>query len=84
MIWKDISSYSREEKRTEPKTFEANVYELRLIITRHIHYEPELWLFTCEPFFDLAKLQSTKIDEAQAEAVHLLRLKMEHICSRLR
>lgn len=42
MIWRDITSFSRDEKDRTPRTFQADVLGTRLIVTRHIDY-PGKW-----------------------------------------
>jgi hypothetical protein len=51
MKWKDISSFSKSDKSKTPKTFELQVSGLKIAVHRHIHYSPDVWLLSCEPWF---------------------------------
>jgi hypothetical protein len=57
-----------------PKTWEASIgLGIRLVVTRHIDYEPDAWIARSQPsILDMVVLQSKDIEEAKAEAVELL------------
>ena len=73
MSWKDISSYSRNDTKREPCTFELIAEGVRLTVTRHIHYGPHDWIAIAEPYFSTVVLRSQDIVGAKEEAKKLLR-----------
>jgi hypothetical protein len=52
--WKDATSYSRGERdeKIAPRTYEMSVGKLRLVVTRHIHYDPTDWVLRMEGVFE--------------------------------
>lgn len=47
IVWKDCTSYSRNDKDKIPTAFETRVGELRIsIVCNHVWYKGE-WIFSC-------------------------------------
>jgi len=70
MKWKDVSSYSRTEKRV-PNSFQMHAGMLRLGVHRHIHH-PGAWCVSCEPFWSARPLNAETPEAAKAEAEGML------------
>ena len=68
--WKDVTSYSRDDKERIPTTFAISVGELRIVITcGHIYYRPD-WVMHCHALqIDSKLLQAVSREEAQTEAI---------------
>lgn len=84
MKWKDISSYSRTDNARIPKTFEADVGGLRIVVTRNIYCRPEEWALRCDPWFDMHVVGTGSADEAKAAAVAVVRKQLTAVLSVLR
>lgn len=71
--WKDITSYSRDDKERKPQTFEKGVGDLRIVITcGHIYHRPN-WVMHCGALnIDTRRLLATTQEEAQIEAVAIV------------
>lgn len=70
--WEDTTSYSRSRERV-PATFQLTLPDLRVIVTRHIHF-PGTWLLICEQAsFDKFDLRTNDVDRAKATALRLVR-----------
>ncbi len=68
--WKDETSYQRGEAR-DPKTWKMEIDLLCLVVTRHIHFAKDAWVFSFRPFYEMHQLKSKDIKEAKAEALRL-------------
>lgn len=74
MTWKDVSSWSRSDTVRTPKTWEASASGMRIVITRHRDYPPDAWILRCsEVGLDLLQLMAVDLEEAQLEALGLVR-----------
>ena len=76
MNWEDISSHSRRDKDRTPKTWELRLAGIRVVVTRHIHFEPDEWVMTCDPWFEQRSLGRVDADEAKDAAVGAVREKL--------
>ena len=82
MTWKDVSSYSRDEKDRTPKSWQWKANGTHLVVTHHIHYPGE-WVMTFEPFIrmkvigkigdDIEEIKKDALEEARFSAETLLR-----------
>jgi hypothetical protein len=70
--WKDTTSFSQREKDRAPRTWQRWDGLLRMTVHRHIHYPPDRWLLSCDPWFDKRELSSVDATKAKAEAVELV------------
>ena len=80
MKWKDTTSYSQGEraKGVPPSSWGTTVAWLRISIHRHIHYEKDQWLLSTRPgIFDLHLLDSKEVEDAQKEAIKVIRKKLD-------
>lgn len=81
--WKDASSWSRGEDRTEPKTVALQLpVGPRLVVTRHIHF-PGKWVASAGDLMTQRELAADALDAAKREAITLLREKLSHVCDLL-
>jgi hypothetical protein len=76
MQWKDISSFSQGDKVRTPKTFTTKAGKLSIVVTRHIHHAPDVWVLTCEPWFSKFVAGTGTADEAMDFAVIAVREKL--------
>jgi len=80
--WKDISSWSRhdsDEVRAVPKTWASQIGKFRIIVSRHIHHQPDVWVLTCHPdMFSHVEAASKDIDKAKIQAIEMLRVVCEN------
>jgi hypothetical protein len=76
--WKDVTSYSRDDKERIPSSFETRAGDLRITVTRHIHYPPDVWLLSVAEYsrLNLIELRSRDLADAQAEALTLVRTRL--------
>jgi hypothetical protein len=75
--WKDITSYSRGDKERIPTIFSLNAGNFRIVIMNsHIYYKG-LWVLDAAPFFNLVQLKAKTKEEAQEEAVHIVRKELK-------
>lgn len=87
--WKDVSSFSRDDKERIPATWElALTQDVRIVITRsHVH-DKQNWVMHCRPWFDTysLKLPSTveNRDEAMAAATALVRDRIAELAAKIR
>lgn len=81
MAWKDVTSYSRDDKERKPTTFEAKEGALRIVITcGHIHYRPQ-WVMHCHALsIDTYPLKkgATK-EQAEDESLALVHERLEDL-----
>lgn len=73
-MWKDATSYSRDDKERKPTTFEARSGALRIVVTcGHMDYRPK-WVMHCYVLgIDTLPLEKSETKEqAQAEAVEIV------------
>lgn len=78
MHWKDVSSFSRGDKDRTPKAWSFEAGKLKISVHRHIHYPPETWLATCEPFFSNKELTEENEASAKAEALNSIQTLLEN------
>lgn len=65
--WKD-----KKGRYDDPKIMssETRIGCFRLMVHRHIHYPPDVWLFSCSHLpLDQVELSSKSLDEAKVQAV---------------
>lgn len=81
--WKDETSY--RGRHIGPRILVAKVAGLTVVVHRHIHYDPHVWLLTCEPWFDRFELPIQGDDpiKAQAHALDLIREQLRDAISEL-
>lgn len=76
--WKDISSFSQSDKDRTPRTWRAKFGLFDLILTRHIHYDADAWVASCEPgVFGDTVMDSKEVYDAAAQAVAALQFKLK-------
>jgi hypothetical protein len=69
--WEDRTSYSRGERgKAEPRTWALQLGpDLTVVVTRHIHHPPDVWLMSAGPFFSQTTLAETDVEEAKRRAL---------------
>lgn len=74
MPWKDVTSRSRYELKTEPRSWELQTADLRIVLTHHIH-SPGKWVLKCEPFFRHLEFGEIgdDVDNLKRKAVDLIK-----------
>lgn len=73
--WRDLSSRGKAGS-----TFEWRSGRVKLIVTRHIHYEPDEWIATCEPFFSARSIvRGSDSTTAKLAALGLLKKHLETV-----
>ena len=70
LVWKDTSSYSRDDKDRTPNSFDMYIHNLRISVHRHIHHPPDVWLVSITPGSLSHELKSKDIEAAKAEALN--------------
>ena len=79
MIWKDTTSYSRNDKTRQPTTYAARAGDLHITVTcGHIYYRG-VWIMHCEPFYREHILGVDTLEQAQAKAIELIRVKIDKV-----
>jgi len=76
MEWKDISSYSQQDRNHIPHTFEIRRGQIRVSISKHIAYRgnEHPWVLHCVPWYNTYHLNTAKTaDEAKDAALVLIR-----------
>lgn len=91
--WKDVSSRSKSEPHdSPPKATEMEVDpgrgrgNLRIVVHRHIDYEPTRWLMSCHPaLFDIHPLEDgLDLDDAQEKAEALVEARLRRWLTELK
>lgn len=87
--WKDVTSYSRDQKDRTPDSWQLRLTrDVVITITRSHIYDRENWVMHCRPWFDTFSLQLPSTpenrDEAMAQAVALVRDKISTLAAALR
>ncbi|WP_341744698.1 hypothetical protein [Azonexus hydrophilus] len=77
--WKDVSSYSQDDKVREPRTFELRVAGTRLVVTRHIHHAPDAWVLNFSPFVEGLEVGRGTAEEAKGAALEVVRAKLNEV-----
>ena len=72
MSWKNVSSFSARTKDRTPNAWKFNARGVILTVHRHIHYPPDVWLASAEPFFDMKELTAKDPEKAKKEAIELV------------
>lgn len=69
LIWKDATSYSRNDSERIPTVWELELGEYTIMVHRHIYYK-DTWLLTCrEMGVDKINLNTDAIEKAQTIAI---------------
>jgi hypothetical protein len=81
MNWKNITSYSQGQKDHPVETTEIRPSGFRIVVTR-LRGITGKWFLSCE-FFDRRQLTSEALEDAQAEAVALVKERLTAILADL-
>jgi hypothetical protein len=84
LVWRDVSSYSRDEARV-PKSVEFATKDLRVCVTRHRDYGPDVWCLVCHDVFMSYPLvlKAKQLEDAKAEALVVVRGRLERMLGSL-
>ncbi|WP_421696878.1 hypothetical protein [Ancylobacter sp.] len=82
--WKDITSYSRDDKERVPSTWELRLTPYtRIFVMRSHRADPDNWTMHCGPWFDTYPLglpsKMENRDEAMSRALNLVADKIEDL-----
>lgn len=68
-MYKDITTYSRNEKEKKPRVLENNSNGVKFKVHKHIYYGNE-WLLSCDELdIDKRDLNTEDIEEAKEKAI---------------
>ena len=81
MEWKDTSSYSKSDKERIPTSWCFYAGEIRISVHRHIYYDEDTWLLSCDPFFNKYELPHKDIEKAKRTALDLVATKLRIVNS---
>lgn len=83
--WVDATGYGQGDPRQRtPRTWEAKFAWLRVCVTRHMDFSPDTWLLRAHDVgLELVILSSRDLKDAQAEAVLLVRARLEQALAAL-
>ena len=85
--WKDVSSWGQsatEKDGSVPTAWEMQISDLRIVVTRHIHYSPDAWVLRTWPEILRTRVAGYRdVADAKAEAVSLLRKKLKELLQEL-
>ena len=79
--WKDVTSYARGDTKRIPVSWEIEQGNLRIVVSRHIHYGPDAWTVTCYPVLDTKGLNSKVLAEAATEALARVKAEIDKLVS---
>lgn len=82
--WKDITTYSRDEKVRAPATWELRLtHDIRVVVMRAHRDDPNNWTMHCRPWFDTWPLGLPSSpdwrDEAMSRALTLVHAKVDEL-----
>lgn len=83
LIWKDVSTRS-SNCNGEVKSLNAMVGKIKLVVTRHIHYEPTDWVVSFGEVISQRKLSSGTLEEAKELAVSLVKTELNKMLEGLK
>ena len=79
-VWKDTTSYSQNERgKVAPRTWSSDIGNVDIKIHRHIYYEPDIWLMSCN-YLNISnhELDSKDVDKAKEEALSIAKNMIEY------
>lgn len=83
MKWEDRTSYYPGKERI-PHTWELQLPILRITVTHHIDYPPDMWLMNCHGLgINYKKLFSKDVEDAKKEAIVLVRNRLKNMMDEL-
>lgn len=78
-LWEDTTGYRQGDRgKVEPRIWTTDLENenvaLRIIVHRHVNYEPDQWLMSCRDVagFTNHQLKAKDVDAAKHEALHLV------------
>jgi hypothetical protein len=75
--WKDITTYSRDDKKRIPEILETKLDNFNIRIHRHIHY-PDTWLLSCHQLaMQCIDLKTDDFNIAEISAINFLIRKLD-------
>lgn len=83
-MWKDISTHSKSDEKRIPVSWEFSCKGIRVVVSRHIHHNPDVWLLSCEPFLNLYELKNKDIDAAKEESIKIVTKCLENALQSLK
>jgi len=85
MNWKDVTTYSRDDKDKCPHWWRAEIDHFHLSVgDRHIYYpKGDTWLLNCSPWYNAYPLKAKSFEDAKAEAISLVKERIKKILDAL-
>lgn len=73
IIWKDISTFSKNDKEKISYCFSCEIADLRTVIVyNHIHH-PKKWIMNCYKIsIDEVELSAKNLEEAKTESIKII------------
>jgi len=83
-MWKDTTSYSRDDKERNPTTFTTTTNTVKITVTcGHINHRG-VWVMHAHPFgINTKELKAKTLEDAKAEAIGIVKAKAAKIVSDL-
>lgn len=75
LVWKNETSYSRDDVNREPRTWAMNVGAIKIIVTRR--HGLDGWWLMCEPFYHLKSLGDAPEQDAKTAALKLVEQRID-------
>lgn len=75
--WKNTSSFSQGDKDRTPNCWTTKAGRIRIVVHRHIHHAPDVWLLSCDALRIGNELKSRDIEDAKGEALAIVRTFLE-------
>lgn len=88
-IWKDITSFSRSEplETREPRTWQLETRNLRIVVTKGHIYHPKRWVLSCHQIgLDTVNICADEhtAEEAQMQAIRTVKLRLKALSDELK
>jgi len=81
--WQNTTSRSKGSDRSEIRSVELSVGLGRLVVTRHIHYEPDQWTAVFDGVFSRVVVSNGTVEDAKQKAIILANKKLSEMMTLL-
>ncbi|MCB0252534.1 MAG: hypothetical protein KDI55_02280 [Anaerolineae bacterium] len=83
-MWKNITSYSRGEDKTDVRTTQLLLDGLDIVVTKHIHFGDELIMNCRNAGIDQKALGVTVMEEGQKKALNIVENRLKKMLYAIR